>query len=221
MAGGGRMSLLDKSASKAQLIDILNSMKFPIMGAGGGFAPIGTINSYMGTVAPIGWLVCDGTVYNIADYPDLATHIASQFGSTNFFGGDGTTTFAVPDTTDITSATLENGVFCVKATVAGDPNGHVYSTEEQVVGTWIDGGDVYERTVTGLSINLSSSDWTTISGISIQNISRLIDVKYYRSSDSAVGYSLGKVSGNSVQLFPLGESLANADILTIQYTKTS
>ena len=76
---------------------ISDTMKFPIMGAGGGFAPIGTINSYMGTVAPIGWLVCDGTVYNIADYPDLATHIASQFGSTNFFGGDGTTTFGVPD----------------------------------------------------------------------------------------------------------------------------
>ena len=76
---------------------ISDTMKLPIMGAGGGFAPIGTINSYMGTVAPIGWLVCDGTVYNIADYPDLATHIASQFGSTNFFGGNGTTTFGVPD----------------------------------------------------------------------------------------------------------------------------
>lgn len=76
---------------------ISDTMKFPIMGAGGGFAPIGTINSYMGTTAPIGWLACDGTVYNISDYPDLATHIASHFGSTNFFGGNGTTTFGVPD----------------------------------------------------------------------------------------------------------------------------
>jgi len=142
------MSNLQNGADKAQMIELLNSIKIPIMGAGGGFAPIGTINPYMGTVAPIGWLACDGTVYNISDYSDLATHIASQFGSTNFFGGDGTTTFAVPDTTDITSATLENGVFCIKATVSGDPNGHVYSTEEQVVGTWIDGNTLYEKTVT-------------------------------------------------------------------------
>jgi microcystin-dependent protein len=93
----------------------------------------------MGTTAPQGWLICNGQTVNIADYPELATHFASHFGSANFFGGDGTTTIAVPDTTDITSATLENGVFCIKATVSGDPNGHVYSTEEQVVGTWIDG----------------------------------------------------------------------------------
>ena len=91
------MSILDKSANKEQLIDILNSMKFPIMGAGGGFAPIGKIGFYDGTIAPEGWLACDGTVYNISDYPELAAHYASHHGASNFYGGNGTTTFAVPD----------------------------------------------------------------------------------------------------------------------------
>lgn len=59
--------------------------------------PIGTIISYMGTTAPEDYLICDGTVYNIADYNDLADFINTQFGSYNKFGGDGTTTFAVPD----------------------------------------------------------------------------------------------------------------------------
>lgn len=59
--------------------------------------PIGTVISYMGTTAPEEYLACDGTVYNINDYWELADFINAQFGSKNFFGGDGTTTFAVPD----------------------------------------------------------------------------------------------------------------------------
>lgn len=60
-------------------------------------SPIGTIISYMGITAPKDYLACDGTVYNIADYRELAEYIKRQFGNYNFFGGDGTTTFAVPD----------------------------------------------------------------------------------------------------------------------------
>ena len=59
--------------------------------------PVGTIISFMGTNAPNGYLACDGSVVNISEYTRLANHITTQFGSVNFFGGDGTTTFAVPD----------------------------------------------------------------------------------------------------------------------------
>lgn len=59
--------------------------------------PVGTVISYMGTTAPKDYLVCDGAQYNIVDYPVLAAHFSAQFGTANHFGGDGTTTFAVPD----------------------------------------------------------------------------------------------------------------------------
>lgn len=59
--------------------------------------PVGHIIAHMGTVAPKHYLICDGTEYNIADYPYLAQHIEDNFGSINFFGGDSETTFAVPD----------------------------------------------------------------------------------------------------------------------------
>ena len=59
--------------------------------------PIGTIISYMGNTAPKDYLICDGTEYEIAKYKDLAEHIKTEFGSYNYFGGDGTTTFAIPD----------------------------------------------------------------------------------------------------------------------------
>lgn len=59
--------------------------------------PIGTVNSYMGTKAPQHYLICDGTIFKIADYPQLSQQIQESFGATDYFGGDGTTTFAVPD----------------------------------------------------------------------------------------------------------------------------
>ena len=63
----------------------------------GSNVPLGTVIPYMGKTAPREYLACDGTEYNISDYLDLANYIAEEFGMSNFFGGDGETTFAVPD----------------------------------------------------------------------------------------------------------------------------
>ena len=62
-----------------------------------GSALVGSVYSYMGVITPPGYLACDGSTYNIEDYPRLANHINVNFGSYNYFGGDGETTFAVPD----------------------------------------------------------------------------------------------------------------------------
>lgn len=59
--------------------------------------PVGHILSYMGNIPPKHYLNCDGTEYDIIDYPYLAEHIRKQFGSYDYFGGDGIDTFAVPD----------------------------------------------------------------------------------------------------------------------------
>ena len=59
--------------------------------------PIGTVINYMGNTAPTGYFTCDGTEYNIVDYPNFCDYLITQFGSVNYFGGDGEITFAVPD----------------------------------------------------------------------------------------------------------------------------
>ena len=59
--------------------------------------PVGHIISHMGNNAPKHYLICDGTEYNISDYPYLAQHFKNEFGSYNYFGGDGINTFCVPD----------------------------------------------------------------------------------------------------------------------------
>lgn len=80
---------------------ILNGQTIEIGGsrgpAGPDGNPIGTIISYMGLTAPKDYLICDGAVYDIADYSDLTEFFEEQFGSKNYFGGDGEITFAVPD----------------------------------------------------------------------------------------------------------------------------
>ena len=59
--------------------------------------PVGEIIRTVGNETPKHYLACDGSVYNIADYPHLAQYFKDNFGISNAFGGDGTTTFAVPD----------------------------------------------------------------------------------------------------------------------------
>lgn len=53
--------------------------------------PPGTIVAYGGASAPVGWLLCDGVVRAVSAFPRLAAVLGGTY------GGDGTTTFAVPN----------------------------------------------------------------------------------------------------------------------------
>ena len=231
---------LSKQQTKNLMKFISDNISIPVLGAGGGFAPIGFYGwsaDYV-TGAPQGWLRCEGQEVKIADYPELATFYASQHGASNYWGGDGITTFAVPDlrgefirgagtnshanqgnggavgehqdgttinpgwcnnesggfsrlsassstyasllglnnvdadintgnrqsligSTDLKTTpssgapvyanavrpTNTSGAFFVKATVSGDANGEVYSTDETVCGTWTDGKTLYQKVI--------------------------------------------------------------------------
>ena len=51
----------------------------------------GEIRIFAGNYAPRGWAFCDGQVVNVSDCPELFAAIGSQY------GGNGTSTFALPD----------------------------------------------------------------------------------------------------------------------------
>ena len=59
--------------------------------------PVGSVMEYLGTTAPKNYLLLDGEIYNINQYPQLANLIKDTFGSYDYFGGNGTTTFGLPD----------------------------------------------------------------------------------------------------------------------------
>ena len=54
--------------------------------------PAGIVMPFAGSVAPQGYLLCDGSAVSRTDYADLFTAIGTTYGA-----GDGSTTFNVPD----------------------------------------------------------------------------------------------------------------------------
>src|SRR3990167_10329561 len=58
----------------------------------GGLNPAGAIIAFGGTVAPEGYLLCDGTAVSRTTYARLFNNISTRFGT-----GDGSTTFNIPD----------------------------------------------------------------------------------------------------------------------------
>lgn len=54
--------------------------------------PAGQIRPFAGTVAPNGWMLCDGTAISRTTYASLFTVLGTKYGS-----GDGSTTFNLPD----------------------------------------------------------------------------------------------------------------------------
>lgn len=128
--------------------------------------PTGSITSFLGTTAPDGWLLMNGTLYQIADYPNLANFIEEQFGTKNHFGGDGETTFAVPDLSGRFVLGVSNshtfgetgGSEEVTLTVAQMPN-HVHAVS---IYNGTTNSNTYIRGVSGGTVN--NTHFTTSAG---------------------------------------------------------
>lgn len=56
------------------------------------FAPVGSVVPFTGTLAPDGWLLCNGQAVSRTTYDDLFGVIGTSYGA-----GDGSTTFNLPD----------------------------------------------------------------------------------------------------------------------------
>lgn len=105
-------------------------------------------------------------------------------------------------------------------TTSGVP-AHHYSTEEQVVGTWIDGSTVYEKTVTGLSVTLLGNNWVNL--VEIPNINLCLDVTAY-SNDSIPKKCMitecHAITGDIVQVASASGFERTVATAVIRYTKT-
>ena len=283
-----------------------------------GYTPIGTIISVMGNTAPKHYLACDGSIVNILDYPELANYFNTQFGSKNYFGGNGTTTFAVPDLrgeflrgtgtnghtnqgnganvgvhqngtscpanliykgvsnnfrqynysdasisddsiigyksidaienasnvkqhyasltndTDLSDAgvyytsrpTNTSVLYCIATkNIYIDPKNN-YSTEEQVVGTWIDGKPLYQKSFIGTTSN-NNTDTGITHGLPI-DIGLVVNGYVINgTSYIAVGFHNGTnyfsafVNKTQIQLRAQQIYWNNPFVITIQYTKTT
>lgn len=115
-------------------------------------------------------------------------------------------------------------------TPTGTPTVH-YSTDEQVIGTWIDGKSLYEKTVVYIPSGTISSN-TTIANIPNAKVMRVTEATAYNPSDNR-GYVLPDVRANGgtkitynngdVVLEIINDSWSSSwtFYVTIQYTKTT
>ena len=107
-------------------------------------------------------------------------------------------------------------------TPQGTPAVH-YSTEEQIVGTWVDGSTVYEKTLYYASLSAAHNNWVLLDTISIEQLldvdvsfkdsgGRQLDEQYLRISyyNGSLYYHTPESSGTCTDIY-----------ITIQYTKTT
>ena len=102
---------------------------------------------------------------------------------------------------------------------------HNYSTEEKVVGTWINGKTLYEKTFANLSIDVRSGEWCKV--VELDNPESAISCDLYRVGGE------GQIVHIGVRDFTIGAAgytncltITPFDsytivIATVQYTKTT
>lgn len=240
--------------------------------SGNNDTPVGTIIAFMGNNPPKHYLACDGQELNIADYLELAQFFKTEFGSINHFGGDGITTFTVPDlkgeflrgtgansysstatlcgnganvgqhqnpTRLVPISTNNNGVYApigfmgsnydnmaatasAKAASFSSATGTIakqastrptntsvlwcikyetvkpmvnYSSEEQVIGTWIDGKPLYRRIFQSTTPDIINTNKTITTDITLSQINSLVRLEAFISSNNAQFNSF--ISGNA------------------------
>ena len=107
-------------------------------------------------------------------------------------------------------------------------NQHNYSTEEQVVGTWIDGKPIYERVINGVMVG-SPPDWTNFYDCSNLNVDSMISIKGFFNYNYRNIYIDSRYSSFSYEYNTKFIQAYNTDLpknnyettLIIQYTKTT
>lgn len=159
--------------------------------------PVGEIISYMGTIAPEHYLICDGKEYTISDYPYLTKHFTDNFGKVNFFGGDGIDTFAVPDL----RGEFLRGTGTAKRNTGSGAYVGIHQEPSNISGTWASSseklmvsyfGDDYNQRSNVINADKSYSSHNSNSIVMRDNVINTTNYSYHtlRPTNTAVLYCI-------------------------------
>ena len=102
---------------------------------------------------------------------------------------------------------------------------HTYSEDEQIVGTWVDGKTLYEKTIStnSSSVNLTSLGINTLVKIDgvIQHTNGKVTPISYESATSDWAVPVYDIASKILTLAGYGTSQGGTWVLTIRYTKSS
>lgn len=126
---------------------------------------------------------------------------------------------------------LQNAVMEIQASVSTVQNeisnlenkvnsGHVYSTDEKVVGKWIDGRNIYEKT--WQIDNVTATNNWDVTNEYFANIAFVTSAFLYDTDSEntrCVAVSSRKLTSTSIRFYT-GSDWASIDTYTLQYVKT-
>lgn len=106
----------------------------------------------------------------------------------------------------------------VPVVIIGDANN--YSTNEKVIGKWIDGKLVYQKTIVPSSaINLTANTWVEINNV-IPNIANVLLCMGHYNSVGTIPLCSNKNTNNGIVVYS-NIGINNVYAFTVQYTKTT
>lgn len=115
---------------------------------------------------------------------------------------------------------LSSSILTVSGKVEDLEEAADYSETEHVVGKWIDGSDIYEKTITlNNEIEVPSNVWTSL-GVSGTEISKIISIPSVTSESGACFDLIGiAVVESNISMLNARSAPIGVKYITIQYTK--
>lgn len=146
-------------------------------------------------------------------------------------GGSGGSS-ALADMTDVSFSNLkENDLLKYNGSIwVNSDNIHEYSTEEKVVGKWIDGKYIYEKVINGGYLLNNSTKYIDVSDLNIDFLIQLNGMSYKDDKSAQYPITLGSNGTSAVQIDFINNNIrittwanwsAYNSIIIIQYTKTT
>lgn len=138
-------------------------------------------------------------------------------------GGGGTTVIANPAGTATDTLNKLQVGSTIYGVSGGGSSGHTYSTNEQIVGTWIDGSTVYETTFDlGSDITISYNSWTTLT-VQMLNLGGIIGAEIMTATLGTYAPVMATYNANKyIQLQSMRNTYTNsARYLVLRYTKAT
>jgi len=181
---------------------------------------VATLDSNINFVLPVCGVIYTSTADTFRPFPFLWNSQAAQIGYNIEKSGSNLVVKVIVNY----DRSGEKAYIILKYTKSTDSpisigDGNDYSTDEQVVGTWIDGKPLYQKTIVSNSYwDISANSWAS-TGVSMSNIGMVINAIGIRDKRTLpIG---ARMNNDVVEIISYRTTGDEIDTVTIQYTKTT
>lgn len=193
--------------------------------------------------------------FGCQDHNKLGVHIVLSGANDNWHvtyvkgikyaqGGGGGSTYTAGDGIDITNDVIStddmteaemtavaNEVF--GSSVVPDTMGYdqIYSTAEQVVGKWVDGKPIYQKTIVSTTAYTNGTHTLVSNFASANSVDKIVDIRATAKASNGSQYNVSDIGdgrgfvaiegGTNLNFYIAGTSVSWTPTATIQYTKTT